>query len=102
MPVYIIHKDGAYNLFSTISDGCHYESALTRTQVFQVLPQDSAAVEERLARAEATGCSDRGGMTLEECIECNRAGPNETELPFDQFVRQYLTLGAIKAKESKE
>lgn len=45
MPTFIIHKDGAYNLYSTVSDGCHYEGALTLAQLHEVLPGD---IEDRL------------------------------------------------------
>jgi len=88
MPTYIIHKDGAYNLFSTVSDGCHYESALTLEQLREALPGD---IDERLARAHKTGCSGIG-HSLEDCISGNRAGQGEAELPADEFIRRFLTL----------
>jgi hypothetical protein len=93
MPTLIIHKDGAYNLFTTVADGPYYESALTLEQLKQVLNHeaDPAHVDERIARAHATGCSSRDGMTLLECIEFNRAGPSEACMPVDEFITKYLT-----------
>lgn len=97
MPQLILHKDGAYNLYTTIADGACYESALTLEQLEQVIRFDHGeqgvlGLPVRLDRAHATGCSALSGMTLEECISCNRAGPNETRLSFDEFVAKYLTL----------
>ena len=94
MPVFIIHKDGAYNLFSTIVDAPYYESALTLDQLKYLAERDgwTASLPERLERVHATGCSALSGMTLLECIECNRAGEKESELEPGEFIRRYLTL----------
>jgi hypothetical protein len=93
----ILHKDGAYNLYSTVSDGCCYESALTLDQLRKVLRFQGGqrAVDElpaRLERAHAMGCSSLDGMTLMDCIAGNRAGPDEAELTADEFIARYLTL----------
>ena len=93
----ILHKDGAYNLYTTIADGACYESALTLEQLEEVIrfeqgEQGVLGLPVRLERAHRTGCSALDGQTLEECISCNRAGPNETELSVAEFVAKYLTL----------
>lgn len=93
----ILHKNGAYNLYTTIADGACYESALTLEQLKEALRFEGGqaaidALPARLERAHATGCSSVRGETLAECIECNRAGPNETRLSVDEFVARYLTL----------
>lgn len=97
MPQLILHKDGAYNLYTTVADGACYESALTLEQLEEVLRFEGGqmaidGLPVRLDRAHKTGCSALDGRTLEECIECNRAGPNETRLTVDEFVERYLTL----------
>lgn len=97
MPQLILHKDGAYNLYTTVADGACYESALTLEQLEEALRFEGGqrAIDElpaRLERAHRTGCSAMSGETLEDCISCNRAGPNETRLTVEEFVRQYLTL----------
>lgn len=97
MSRYIIHKDGAYNFYTTVADGAIYESALTLEQLRQVVERESGEsglrdLPDRLDRAHRTGCSDLGGMTLEECVICNRAGPNEDEISYDEFIAKYLTL----------
>lgn len=93
----ILHKDGAYNLYTTVADGACYESALTLEQLEQVIrfdlgEQGMRELPARLERAHKTGCSSMHGETLEDCICCNRAGENESELSFDEFVAKYLTL----------
>ena len=96
MPHYIIHKDGAYNVFSTIVDAPLFASALTEQQLREWHRQQFGEVgetyiEARLARARETGCSGNG-WTLKECIDGNRAGRGERRLPEEVFLRRYLTL----------
>ncbi len=106
MPQLILHKDGAYNLYTTVADGACYESALTLEQLEEVLRFEGGqraieALPARLERAHRTGCSSMRGETLEECIACNRAGPNGTCLTVDEFVRRYLTLPYNAAVEAR-
>lgn len=102
----ILHKDGAYNLYSTIADGAYYEHALTLDELHEAIrfEQGQAGVDQlpaRLKRAHATGCSSLVRETLAGCIKCNRAGLGERCMPFDEFVSKYLTLPAPLASESK-
>ena len=96
MPRAILHKDGAYQIYTTVADGPCYEHALTLDELTELMRFEGGqaavdALPARLERAHRTGCSAHG-YTLEECIAGNRAGPNETEVPFDEFVRRWLTL----------
>lgn len=96
MPHYIIHKDGAYNVFSTIVDAPWFVGALTEQQLRdwhreQFGNDGESFIEARLARAHATGCSG-DGWTLDECIATNRAGRGEKRLDAETFVRRFLTL----------
>lgn len=93
----IIHKDGAYNLYTTVADGACYEGALTLDELREVIRIEYGEdglrqLPARLERAHATGSSSLHGETLAETIACNRAGPGESELSFDEFVAKYLTL----------
>lgn len=97
MGQFIIHKDGAYNIYSTISDGPHYVSALTLKELEEVIRTEFGEagmriLPERLERAHDTGCSSLDGTNLRGCICGNRAGPNETKVPYDEFIAKYLTL----------
>ena len=103
MPRLIVHKDGAYNLYTTVADGACYESALTLEQLKEIIRLEQGetgvlALPVRLDRAHRTGCSALDGQTLEECIKCNRAGPNEARLTVAEFVERYLTLPNVRAK----
>lgn len=94
MAHFILHHEGAYNVWSTIVDAPLYESALTLDQLKQVEPTTDA----RLERAHKNGCSAIYGATLDECISVNRAGPQEARLSRDEFIAKFLTLPAgVKA-----
>ena len=43
MPTLILHKDGAYNLYTTVADGPCYESALTLDELRHVLRNEGGA-----------------------------------------------------------
>ena len=93
----ILHNDGAYQIYTTVADGPCYGTALTLDELQAVLRFDGGqrAIDElpqRLERAHATGCSSALGMTLLECIACNRAGPNESTVEPEEFIRRWLTL----------
>jgi hypothetical protein len=93
----ILHKAGAYNLYTTVADGPCFESALTLDQLREYIREQYGQsgidrLHGRLERAHKNGCSSMLGETLEECIACNRAGPNEAHISLDEFVARYLTL----------
>lgn len=93
----IIHHNGAYNIYGTIADGCHYMRALTLDQLRMVVKESYGehglrTLPERLERAHRTGCSHINNWTLDDCISANRAGPNESSLSREEFIRQFLTL----------
>ena len=96
MPKFIIHKDGVYNLFTTVSDGPCFVSGLSLEQLHEYVQQESGNeglrhLPERLERAHETGCSGFG-WTLQDCIQSNRAGPHEREMPGEEFIQRYLTI----------
>ena len=93
----ILHKDGAYNIYTTVADCACYESALTLDELKEAIRFSQGEtglrdLPQRLERAHKSGCSSMLYVTLEECILCNRAGENESELSMDDFVAKYLTL----------
>ncbi len=93
----ILHKDGAYQIYSTISDGPYYVTALTlkqlRTHIRKTYGESGIRdLPQRLERAHRTGCSSVENMSLSDVIACNRAGPEESELSLDEFVAQHMTL----------
>ncbi len=94
----ILHKQGAYQLYSTISDGPCYETALTLDELKEVLRHEGGqrAIDElppRLVRAHITGCSGYNN-TLLGCITMNRAGPDGQRVSPEEFIQRWLTLPA--------
>ena len=47
-----------------------------------------AELEERLTRAEKTGCSAYD-LSFEDCVFFNRAGPEESCLSLEDFIKKY-------------
>lgn len=97
MADWIIHHEGAFNIWSTIADAPRFVSAITREQLTEIVRKEfgSDGLEKlpyRLARVLSTGCSSAFGATLDDCIAVNRAGPEEARLLRDEFIAQYLTL----------
>lgn len=92
----VIYYNGAYNIYSTVADGPLYESALSREQVIKELIRRGSwpdGIDKRLARAEKKGCSLLADeVTLEMIISENLAGPGETMMEHDEFIRRYLTI----------
>lgn len=95
--ILILHKDGAYQQFDTITDATMYTRAVTLEELtLQIKVQHGEygllELPARLERAHATGCSSTTGTTLDDCIRGNRAGPNGEHISRDQFIAQFLTL----------
>jgi len=79
MAEFIIHHNGAYNIYGTIADGAHYESALTLDQLRQVIQREQG---ETVNAGETSGrlvcgkCgagirwSGRNGKSAGSCTSC--------------------------------
>lgn len=100
MPSYILYHEPTdlYLEYSTVCDA-PTTYAVPHDQMRQYLIERDGhggdggrAVDERLGRARSKGCSSRDpSEDLSSAITCNRAGLEETEMSFDQFVRYYFT-----------
>lgn len=103
MPQYVIYKNGAYNIYSTISEECYFESALSRKQMVAYLSsQKMKRPEERVQKAEETGTSSRT-LTLTDIVDqFNLSFPPEHQLTFEQFVQKYLTRVTVDFEEVEE
>lgn len=93
----ILHKDGAYNIYSTIMDAPLFESALSLLQLKEYIKDEFGEdglrnLYRRLERAHEIGCSAYDASDLEDCLCCNRAGKNEKTLSYKEFIKKYLTL----------
>ena len=97
MPTYIIHKDGVYNFYSSISDTCWFVSGITREQLEAVYKDEYGNsgmrdLPQRLERAHKKGTSCRLSKSLRSFLVCNRAGEDEATLSYEEFVERFLTL----------
>lgn len=93
----ILHLNGAYNIFSSISDAPIFESAIDLRQLKQYINDEFGKsglreLDRKLKRAKGKGTSSLISDSIEDEIQSNRAGDNESTLPFDEFVKRFLTL----------
>lgn len=98
MPAHIIQHNNVFNVYTTVSDGCYFESGLTLEQLrewyqFGYGNRIMLDFDERIERCMVKGTSSLIDNSLEECVSLNRAGPRETCLSFQEFVDKYLTIG---------
>lgn len=99
MPTYIIHKDGAFNMFSTVDNNPIFEPACTLEELREWYREEFGRkgledeLPSRLERAIATGCSAMPGLEdLDYCIKYNHSGKNGKPLPRAEFIRRFLTI----------
>lgn len=97
MPTYIIHKDGVYNLYSSVVDACYFVSGLTLAQLEAWYLEEYGIngmgdLPDRLERAHKKGTSCQLSEGLQRFLNCNRAGENEANLPYEEFVARFLTI----------
>lgn len=95
MPKFIVHHDGRFFEWSEVIDA-PTTRAMTRAE-FEAYYRDRHGWEgaerlpERLDRAAANGTSAHTPTSAEDLVSINRAGPNETELSFDEVIRLVCT-----------
>jgi hypothetical protein len=92
MPAYIVHKDGAFNIYTTVADGFYFDVALTGSELAEFYKAEHGEsgmheYPERVARAVENGTSSLIGHDLKGLIECNAEG-----MPYDKCIEKYLTL----------
>ena len=93
----IVHKDGAYNLYSTVADGPIFDRGVTEQELRLHLLKEHGLSElentnRRIERAKAKGTSSHIYENLSRVLSCNRAGPQESCMSEDAFVSKFLTI----------
>lgn len=96
MADFILHRDGVYNIYSTVVDDCFFTPGLTLEQLTEHIRERHGtrgleALPDRLDRAREKGTSSILDDSIEDCVCCNRSGPDEAHLPFDEFCQRYLS-----------
>ena len=88
----IIHHNGAYNIYSSISDSPFFESGLSLEQLTAYTEDEYGRVglerlPQSLERAHAKGSSGLSSRTLHDVIAAN-----SERLTDKQFIEKYLTI----------
>lgn len=96
MTHYILHKNGRYNIYSTVVDDCFFEPSLTLEELKEYIQVEEGnrglrELDEQLERAHKTGSSSLIMNSLEGVASCNHSGPDGDNLSFDEFVEIYLS-----------
>lgn len=97
MPQILIHKDGAWNIFSTVVDAPVFEHAITYDDLKYYWYTQYGATSimnfiESSERAKEHGTSSPMEKSIKNLIICNRAGPRETYMPYKEFMKKFMTL----------
>jgi len=93
MPQYIIHKDGAFNVFCTVVDACYFEPALTLAELQEWYREEFGkhGMEGLPARIERAISHGTSAFTddLDSHIRC---GTRVSKVGRPEFIRRFLTL----------
>lgn len=100
MPRYIVKLKNHYLEYSTIVDapvtwGMPLEEFKKYYQQEYGL-DGMRSLPERLERVEAKGTSSQLDDSAEDCLSCNRAGPDETELTVDEIYQAYCLRQPVR------
>lgn len=92
MPTYIIKLADKYLLYSTIVDA-PITYGMSKEELIEYLKEEGTdrLIEDRLARVDKIGTSSRLDSSAEETIEFNKAGPGESNLSVEEFIKTYIT-----------
>ena len=97
MPTYIIQHNNVFNLYTTVADGCYFNSGLTLEELKEWYKEEYGNrgledLQPRIDRALEKGTSSLLDNSLKDCISCNRAGPKESKLSYNKFINKYLVI----------
>lgn len=97
MPAYIIQHNNIFNVYTTVADGCYFVSGLTLDELKtwykeEYGQQGMIGLDERIERALKKGTSSMMDKDLKECVSCNRAGPNESKMSYEDFINKFLVI----------
>lgn len=100
MPRYIVKLKDCYFLFSSVVDApVTFGMSLDEFKEYYEFEygQDGLNnLDNRLARVEKYGSSDMAGLSADDVLEFNRAGPNEDELTIDEIYKAYCLMEPIR------
>lgn len=104
---YIIRLEDKYLIWSTVADA-PTTGAMTREELVDYYRTEygNSSMHDlrlRMARVDTFGTSARGDDCVMSTVACNRAGPDEATLSYEQIVDKYVrgvepTLSVLQAK----
>lgn len=100
MPVHIIQHNNVFNVYTTIADGCYFESGLTLDELKEWYKEEYGnngmmELDQRLERVLKKGTSAINDTDLKDTISCNRAGKNEEYMSYQKFIDKFLVINPV-------
>lgn len=94
MPRVIIHHEGVYNEYTTVSDGPCWESGLTLEQLQMITKEEDGnnglrVLEERLVRAHKKGTSCVLDKDLEDTVSPYLY---REDMTVEEFIEKFMTI----------
>lgn len=91
-----INKGNAWNIYCSIVDAPLFDRAITLDKLTDWVREEQGqlgidALPSRLDRSRKKVTSSMVIGSLEDDISCNRAGPDESRLSPEEFVRLFLS-----------
>ena len=82
-------------MYNTISEGFRWVKSISLEQLKSFYKEEYGSsgmkdLPERLWRADEEGCSSMF-ENLESLLICNRAGPNESKLTYEEIIQEFLS-----------
>ena len=96
MSTVICHKDGRYNIYGSICDSFYWVSSISLDQLKKYIKDEFGNegmrdLDKRLERAYEYGTSSHYAQSIKDVVLCNRAGPEEKHLSFQECIEQFLS-----------
>lgn len=96
MPRFICHHEGRWNIYTTVADGFCFIRSLSIDELRAWYQEEYGRhgldnLQPRIDRALVKGTSSLIHDSLEQMLDCNRAGENETELTAAECIRRFLS-----------
>ena len=97
MSYFVLHHNGAFNLYLTATDSPSLENGVTEDGLRDYVKLEYGnhglrSLDVQIERAKATGTSSLMDTQLEELVRFNRCGLNRKGMPLTEFIQKYLTL----------
>lgn len=102
MPSYIVYKNDAFNIYTTVADGFYFETGITEKELYDYIKSDQGeqgvvTLPNRINRAKEQGSSSLLGHTFEDLAGCN-----VERLSVQECIDKYMTVPKLIADADKD